>query len=303
MNKPVLELINLKKSIKGREIIKGLNLTLNSSQVYGFLGPNGAGKTTTLRMIVGLIRPTSGSVNICGYSISKNYVKAISNIGCIIENPEMYKFLSGLDNLQMIQVMEKNISNARVDEVIEFVGLKNRVKDKVATYSLGMKQRLGIAQAILKKPRLLILDEPTNGLDPAGINEFRKLVRHLAAEENMTVFVSSHLLSEVQMMCDQVAIIKQGLIVKTADIKEFTREEWVVWEMDDPQKALEIMKEKFNLNGRVENESLQSTAPNTLVPDINKAFIESGLKVKFVGKRQKSLEELFLEITEGDIIA
>jgi len=212
---PVLDLTNLKKTIKGKEIVKGINLKLYPSQVYGFLGPNGAGKTTTIRMIVGLIKPTEGSVTICGYSVAHDFVKALANVGCIIESPEMYKYLTGMENLQQFAAMDKRISQQRIKEVVEMVGLQHRISDKVRTYSLGMRQRLGIAQAILSRPRLLILDEPTNGLDPAGINEFRNLIKRLAYEEGMTVFVSSHLLLEVQQMCDSVSIIRQGSVIKT----------------------------------------------------------------------------------------
>ena len=216
---PVLELENISKTIKGRKIVKDINLTLGAAEVFGFLGPNGAGKTTTIRMIVGLIKPTLGHVRICGYDVSREFVKAMSNVGCIIESPEMYKYLTGLDNLFQYAAMDKRVTKDRIKEVIRLVGLENRVSDKVSTYSLGMRQRLGIAQALLCRPRLLILDEPTNGLDPSGITEFRKLIRRLAEDQGMTVFVSSHLLSEVQLMCDSVAIIKQGSIVNKLQSK------------------------------------------------------------------------------------
>jgi ABC-2 type transport system ATP-binding protein len=147
-------------------------------------------------------------------------IRAMSNVGCIIESPEMYKFLTGAENLSQFASMDKRVTKNRISEVVEMVGLKNRINHKVSTYSLGMRQRLGIAQALLCKPKLLILDEPTNGLDPSGITEFRKLIRSLAQEEGMTVFVSSHLLSEVQQMCDRVSIIKHGAIIKTADVKD-----------------------------------------------------------------------------------
>ncbi len=234
----VLELINLKKTIKGKEIIKGVNLTLYPSQIFGFLGPNGAGKTTTIRMIVGLIKPTEGSVTICGYSVAHDFVKAMSNIGCIIESPDMYKYLTGMENLLQFAAMNKKISRQRIKDVVEMVGLQHRVNDKVSTYSLGMRQRLGIAQAIMARPKLLILDEPTNGLDPAGMTEFRNLIRKLAYDEGMTVFVSSHLLLEIQQMCDIVSIIKQGSVIKTANVQEILHDDKIEWQLNDPEKAL-----------------------------------------------------------------
>ncbi|WP_425448857.1 ABC transporter ATP-binding protein [Dethiothermospora halolimnae] len=304
MEVPILEVKGLTKKIRGNPIIKGLDFTVESGKVFGFLGPNGAGKTTTLRMIVGLIRPTSGDVKICGSSILKNYVKAMSNVGCIIENPEMYDYMSGLDNLLFLAAMEKGITKRRIKEVVDLVGLKNRIKDKVSTYSLGMKQRLGIAQALLKKPKLLILDEPTNGLDPSGINEFRKLIKKLAYEEGMTVFVSSHLLSEIEMMCDQVVIIQKGLIVKKANVRDLLSEKSVTWEIEDVDKGLKILKEKWDIESIiVEGNRINTYIDDDLIKDINRTFFKENVGVKYVYNQQKSLEELFLEITEGDEIA
>jgi ABC-2 type transport system ATP-binding protein len=222
MIKKVLELNNLSKIIKGREIVKGISLDVNTSEVFGFLGPNGAGKTTTIRMIVGLIKPTSGSITICGYSFQKDFNKAMLNVGCIIESPDMYKYLTGMENLQQYAAMDKRITLNRINDVVELVGLNKRINDKVSIYSLGMRQRLGIAQAIMCKPRLLILDEPTNGLDPSGIAEFRKLIRNLADEEKMGVFVSSHILAEIGQMCDRVSIVSHGCLVKTITISELS---------------------------------------------------------------------------------
>src|SRR5665647_1525861 len=238
----ILELTNLRKTIKGKEIVKGVDLTLYPSQIFGFLGPNGAGKTTTIRMIVGLIKPTEGSVTICGYSVAHDFVKALSNIGCIIESPDMYKYLTGMENLLQFAAMDKTITQQRIKDVVEMVGLQHRVNDKASTYSLGMRQRLGIAQAIMSRPKLLILDEPTNGLDPAGITEFRNLIRKLTYEEGMTVFVSSHLLLEIQQMCDVVSIIKQGSVIKTANVQEIITENTLIeWQLDDPGKAITFL--------------------------------------------------------------
>lgn len=304
MHQPILELVDLKKTIKRREIIKGINLTLDPAEVFGFLGPNGAGKTTTIRMIVGLIRPTEGNVRICGHSITKNFVEAMSNVGCIIESPEMYKFLSGMDNLLQFAAMDNRINTKRVHEVVELVGLGNRINDKVSTYSLGMRQRLGIAQAILNRPKLLILDEPTNGLDPSGINEFRNLIWKLASEENMTVFVSSHLLSEVQHMCDRVSIIKQGSIIKTSSVRDILTKDLVEWRLNDPEKALLVLKNKWKIEASKESEdTITASIGEKPLESINEAFIREGISLKYSIPRHNTLEELFLELTEGDEIA
>jgi ABC-2 type transport system ATP-binding protein len=196
-SKPVVQLKNVTKVFGKRTIIDHLTLDLPSAEVFGFLGPNGAGKTTTIRMMVGLMSLTDGDVLIEGHSIRKDYEKAIRHVGAIVENPEMYKYLTGFQNLLHFSRMVPGITKQRIDEVVELVGLKSRIHDKVKTYSLGMRQRLGVAQAIMHKPSLLILDEPTNGLDPAGIRELRDYLRKLSREEGITVFVSSHLLSEM----------------------------------------------------------------------------------------------------------
>lgn len=304
MEQPVLELINLSKTIKKREIVKGINLTLGPAEIMGFLGPNGAGKTTTIRMIVGLIKPTAGTVKICGHSIRDEFIQAMSNVGCIIESPEMYKYLTGLDNLLHFAYMDKRITRTRVQEIVELVGLQNRIADKVGTYSLGMRQRLGIAQALLSRPKLLILDEPTNGLDPAGINEFRNLIRFLAQQEKMAIFVSSHLLSEVQQMCDRVAIIKQGELVKTAKVQDILTTELVEWQVNDPAKAAALLQEKWGIKAVSENSRTIAAAigANNLEA-INKAFVTAGIELKYAAPRQSTVEELFLELTEGDEIA
>ena len=208
-----VEIQNVSKVIKGKTIIDSLSFEVKNGEVFGFLGPNGAGKTTTIRMIVGLMEMTSGDIKISGYSVKKNFEKAVGQVGAIVENPEMYKFLSGYQNLLHYARMSKGITKEKIVETVKLVGLTDRIHDKVKTYSLGMRQRLGIAQALLHNPKVLILDEPTNGLDPAGIREIRDYVRMLAQEKDMAVIVSSHLLSEMEMMCDRIGIIQKGKLV------------------------------------------------------------------------------------------
>lgn len=299
----VLELCNLKKTIKGKEIIRGINLTLYPSQIFGFLGPNGAGKTTTIRMIVGLIKPTEGSVTICGYSVTHDFVKALSNVGCIIESPDMYKYLTGLENLLQFAAMDKTISQQRIKDVVEMVGLQHRVNDKVSTYSLGMRQRLGIAQAIMSRPKLLILDEPTNGLDPAGITEFRNLIRKLAYEEGMTVFVSSHLLLEIQQMCDVVSIIKQGSVIKTANIQDILHDDRIEWQLDNPEKAIALLRDHWNIEAvQLKKNTLNADISQHPLDKINEFFIREGIALTYCSTKQNTLEDLFLDLTEGDEI-
>jgi len=300
---PVLELNNLRKTIKGKEIVKGVNLTLYPSQIFGFLGPNGAGKTTTIRMIVGLIKPTEGSVTICGYSVTHDFVKALSNVGCIIESPDMYKYLTGMENLLQFAAMDKKISQQRIKDVIEMVGLHHRINDKVTTYSLGMRQRLGIAQAILSRPKLLILDEPTNGLDPAGITEFRNLIRSLAYEEGMTVFISSHLLLEIQQMCDVVSIIKQGSVIKTANVQDIIHNDRIEWQLNDPEKALGLLRDHWQIEAVQLKKNIISAGINDHPLDkINELFIREGIALTYCSTKQNTLKDLFLDLTEGDEI-
>lgn len=207
-----LQLKNVSKTIRGKKIIDGLSFDVRAGEVFGFLGPNGAGKTTTIRMIVGHMGISSGDIIVCGVNVKENFEKAARHIGAIVENPELYKFLTGYQNLQQYARMSKGVTKSKIDEVIELVGLKSRIHDKVKTYSLGMRQRLGLAQSLLHDPKPLILDEPTNGLDPAGIREIRDYLRRLTKEKGLAVIVSSHLLSEMEIMCDRIAIIQNGTL-------------------------------------------------------------------------------------------
>ena len=299
----VLELIDLRKTIKGKEIVKGINLILYPSQIFGFLGPNGAGKTTTIRMIVGLIKPTEGSVTICGYSVTHDFVKALSNVGCIIESPDMYKYLTGMENLLQFAAMDKTISQQRITDVVEMVGLQHRVNDKVNTYSLGMRQRLGIAQAIMSRPKLLILDEPTNGLDPAGITKFRNLIRKLAYEEGMTVFVSSHLLLEIQQMCDVVSIIKQGSVIKTTNVQDILHDDRIEWQLNNPEKAIALLSEHWNIEAvQVKKNTISACLSQHPLDKINEFLIKENIALTYCFAKQNTLEDLFLDLTEGDQI-
>nr|WP_026021371.1 ABC transporter ATP-binding protein [Paenibacillus senegalensis] len=246
----VLAVQNLKKKIGKQWIIHGVSFDIREGEVFGFLGPNGSGKTTTIRMLVDLIRPTEGEIRVGGISMKSDPTRALQNIGCIVENPELYSYMSGWDNLEHFARMLPAVGQDRIKEVVQLVSMEKRIHDKVKTYSLGMRQRLGIAQALLGRPKLLILDEPTNGLDPQGIKEMRGFIRQLAAT-GLSVFVSSHLLNEIQLMCDRVAIITKGKVIAVGHVSELLNqtERKLVWTVDQPAKAREVL-------GRMDNVEL-----------------------------------------------
>ena len=220
----ILKCENLCKTFGKKTILKDVSLEVNEGDILGFIGPNGAGKTTTIKLILGLQSITSGKVSINGYDIEKDFTNAIKKVGAIVENPDMYMYLSGYQNLKLVANLYKNILDSRIEEVVKLVKLENRIKDKVSKYSLGMRQRLGIAQAILHKPNLLILDEPTNGLDPEGIKEMRELLVDLANKEKMAILISSHNLAELDNFCNKVSIIKNGKIIETSEISKIKKE-------------------------------------------------------------------------------
>jgi ABC-2 type transport system ATP-binding protein len=302
MKKNILLVENVTKVINKKSIVKDLNFSIDEGEILGFLGPNGAGKSTTLRMIVGLSKPTSGKIEICGQSVTENYIKSMSNVGCIIEGPDLYNYMSGIDNLKMFAAMSKDISEKDIYDVVELVGLKNRIKDKVRTYSLGMKQRLGLAQALINNPKLLILDEPTNGLDPSGINEFRNLVKNLAKERNISVLISSHLMSEIELMCDKVAIIKNGIILKSAMVKDLLNTQEVFWILNDNEKGREILKNHWKIDSKIVGERLEAEIDLSVLGEMNNSFFKEGIMIKFVNNKNKTLEDLFLRLTEGNEI-
>ncbi|ART76716.1 ABC transporter ATP-binding protein [Sutcliffiella horikoshii] len=299
---PALQVENLTKSIKGKPIVKDVSFTLVPGEVFGFLGPNGAGKTTTIRMIVGLISPTSGRIKINGKNVRTDFTEAMKHLGCIVENPELYSYLTGWENLEHFARMDKTIPKSRLDEVITLVGLSNRIHDRVSTYSLGMRQRLGIAQALLGKPKVLILDEPTNGLDPAGIREMREFIRQLAREENLSVLVSSHLLSEIQLMCDRVAIISKGSVLRTDSVQNLLAEkERVIWKAEPLPLAKQLLSEE-TLVTEGTHETLITLLDEQLLPEWNAKLVRNGVKVKEMRTQLPTLEDLFLEVTGGESI-
>ncbi|AZU61759.1 ABC transporter ATP-binding protein [Neobacillus mesonae] len=300
--KITLAVKDLRKVIGRREIIKGLTFELREGEVFGFLGPNGAGKTTTIRMLVGLIKPTSGSIQICGSNIAADFQGALKNLGCIVENPELYPYLSGYNNLLHFARMLDGVGEDRIKEVTELVGLSERIHDKVKTYSLGMRQRLGIAQALLGNPKVLILDEPTNGLDPAGIREMREFIRYLAEHEGLSVLVSSHLLSEIQLLCDRVAIIAKGAIIRTDTVhKLLANREKMVWRMEPAMKGKEVLGALTAIEVK-ENGAVWTEFNEQMTPQWNKQLVDAGVSVLEMHRKMPVLEDLFLELTGGETI-
>ncbi|MCU7557166.1 ABC transporter ATP-binding protein [Macrococcus capreoli] len=295
-----LQVSHLNKTINKKHIIKDLSFDVKKGEVFGFLGPNGAGKTTTIRMIVGLTSPTSGDIKVFGRSVVTDRHEVMKDIGAIVENPELYPFLSGLENLKQYARMQKGISKSDIDRVVKLVGLENRIKEKVKRYSLGMRQRLGLAQALLHQPKILILDEPTNGLDPAGIREIRDYIKKLAREENMSVIVSSHLMSEMELMCDRFGIIQNGKMVRIEDVNtvvtvnDVVKHHFDVYPVDQAVKCLNEKNIPFTLT---ENMITVDIAPKD-VPQMVRDLVNANVDIYGVTKEKLSLEDRFMALTK-----
>lgn len=270
--------------------------------ILGFIGPNGAGKTTTIKLILGLQNITSGKVYINGYDIEENFKKAIENVGTIVESPDLYMYMSGYENLKLVANLYKNVDNKRIDEIVKLVGLENRIKDKVSKYSLGMRQRLGIAQALLHRPKLLILDEPTNGLDPEGIKEVKVLLKKLAEQENMAILISSHNLAELDTFCNKISIIKNGEIVETNDIDTFKKDiknNCYILEVEDSSVIGSIVDYKMNILTETE---VRVYIEKEKVPLLIKELVLRNVKIYNVSEENLSLEDAFLKKTGGNVI-
>ncbi|GAA0324190.1 ABC transporter ATP-binding protein [Bacillus carboniphilus] len=294
---------NLTKTIQGRVIIDNLSFQLERGKIYGFLGPNGAGKTTTIRLIAGLITPTKGDIYIEGHHVQKDKLKALSHIGAIVENPELYTYLTGKENLIHFARMSKtSVSEERIQQLTKFVGLEDAIHHKVKTYSLGMKQRLGIAQALLHKPSVLILDEPSNGLDPAGIRHLRDYLKDISKKENISILVSSHILQEVELMSDKVIIIQKGKYVNEINVKGQNSAELdtkVAFTVSENQllQALKIV-EKYG-NAESDNKRvITGFVHYKKIPDIIFDLANDGIKVYECTPLKTSLEDQFLLLTE-----
>lgn len=302
MSNAILKCENLNKLIGKKQILKDVSFEVEAGDILGFIGPNGAGKTTTIKLILGLQSISSGSVQINGYDIKKNFEKAIEKVGAIVENPDLYMYLSGYENLKLIANLYKNVSKSRIDEVVKLVGLENRIKDKVSKYSLGMRQRLGIAQAILHKPNLLILDEPTNGLDPEGIKDMRELLINLATKEHMGILISSHNLAELENFCNKVCIIKNGEVVETnsiSDVKKEVSKGYFIFEIDNVKEAIILIGENVTT---IDDKRIKVAITKEQVPDLVRKLVMQNIKIYSVVEETLTLEDAFLKKTGGNII-
>jgi len=300
----VLEVVEVYKKLGKREIIKGISFSVEEGEIFGFLGPNGAGKTTTIRMLVGLIAPNKGTISIMGKDVIKYRAEALSQVGAVVENPELYSYLSGRENLMQIARIRK-VPKAQVDDTIELVGLTSRIDDKVRKYSLGMKQRLGLAAALLSEPKLLILDEPTNGLDPSGILDFREIVKKASKERGMAVFVSSHILGEIQQLCDRVAYINGGVIQAIERLNENAEKlehDIYTLKVRDSKKVEEVLgKLSFISEIKAEEEGYTLLSEVDTSPEIVQALVAEGIQVREIYKKYKGVEQRYIELVEGGI--
>jgi ABC-2 type transport system ATP-binding protein len=297
---PALVARDLTKVIGKRTIVDGVSLELHPGEVFGFLGPNGAGKTTTIRMLVGLIKPTNGSVTICGHDLRGDFENAMRCIGCIVETPDLYRFMTGRENLEHFARM-LGATSADIERVASLVMLAHRLDQRVGTYSLGMRQRLGIAQALLGHPKVLILDEPANGLDPAGIREIRELLRSLAAT-GMSVFVSSHLLAEIELMCDRVAIIHKGRLLRIGSVHELISSRRAVeLRVGDADRAGALLAAREVPFDR-DTDRFFLHIDEQDAPPVIAELAASGIDIYSVRPRTQSLEEMFIDVTGGETV-
>jgi ABC-2 type transport system ATP-binding protein len=301
MSELIIQTENLVKEYKEIRAVNGLNLEVYKGDVFGFLGPNGAGKSTTIRMLLGLIKPSSGSIKIFGKSFEQNRNAILGNIGAIVEKPDFYLYLSAIKNLELLaKLSETNYSNTRLMEILELVGLSDRANSKVKTFSHGMKQRLGLAQALVHDPDLIILDEPTTGLDPKGIKEIRDLINYLSTEKGKTIFHSSHLLHEVEMTCNRMMIMYKGKSVIAGPVTDLlnNRDLKVTFQMTEIEKAKQLLSSSTFSTKKAEwsEDKVVLYLENQEIAPINQLLVNNNIAVSaLIPKR--SLEEYFLELT------
>ena len=297
MSNKILECINITKKIGHHTIVKNVNINLYEGDILGFIGPNGAGKTTTIKLLLGLQPLTSGSVTIANYNLKNNFTKAIKNVGAIIENPDLYMYLTGYNNLK-IAANIYNISKSRIEEVVKLVGLSDSINKQVKKYSLGMRQRLGIAQAILHKPRILILDEPMNGLDPIGIKELKDLITYLAKKEHIAIIISSHILSELENLCTRICIMNKGTIIKDTTPKKLKNE------LNQNSYILEVSKTNLDhiiYNYEViDDKHIKIYTTKNNITNIIKALILNNIDIYEIKKELLTLENIFIDITKDN---
>jgi ABC-2 type transport system ATP-binding protein len=305
-NGPVLEAVELTKRFKQFVAVNQLSFSVHAGEVLGFLGPNGAGKSTTVGMILGLISPDSGSVRIMGQELASDQSLVPRHVGAIIENPAFYPYMSGRDNLKAHALAVGGVSDAKIEELLKLVNLQERAKDKFKNYSLGMKQRLGIASTLLTDPALVILDEPTNGLDPAGQREIREIIPNLA-DQGHSILLASHMLHEVEQVSDRVAIVRKGLLITEGSVDDLVRRGGFI-EISLPEADLQAAVRAVRAVPGVEQVSAEGgklivVAPDELGSAINRSLVEIGLYATTISPKHSTLEDLFLELTEEEAAA
>jgi ABC-type multidrug transport system ATPase subunit len=301
MDEPVLQTVGLSKRYRKRWAVKDLALTVNRGEVFGFLGPNGAGKSTTIRMLLSLIKPTRGTVHMFGKPLIGHRRELLSRVGGLVERADFYLYLSARRNLEITGALRGGSSRREIEEVLTTVGLLPRADDKVKTFSHGMKQRLGIAQALLGQPDLIVLDEPTSGLDPQGIKEVRELIRRLSTERSMTVFLSSHLLGEIEQTATSMAIINRGSLVTQGSVKDLLADSDNVVEIEatPEEKTLDLLRRLPHASeARQEGKVIRCIMPRAHVPELTRLLVHAGIEVRAIVPK-RSLEAYFLNITEG----
>ncbi len=301
MFEPILQTHNLSKRFKKRFAVSELNIEVVRGDVFGFLGPNGAGKSTTIRMLLSLINPTSGKIELFGKNLHKHRSEVLKRIGGLVEKPDFYEHISAYDNLKFIGSLFGGVPQSRIEKILEIVKLLDRMNDKVKTYSHGMKQRLGIAQALIGNPELIILDEPTSGLDPQGMKEVRELIRTLSSDHNITIFLSSHLLYEIELVSNRMAIINNGSLVIQGNVQELLNsgEHRVQIKAEPYEKAEQILKSlPFVKKTENRNNVIVVYTPLDNIPALNNSLVENSVSVSAIIPR-RSLEDYFLEMTEG----
>ena len=303
MSEVVLETVKLAKNFRSRRAVDDLSLRVYEGDVYGFLGPNGAGKSTTIRMLTGLVRPNRGTARLLGFDVRTRHMDAMRNVGAIVETPAFYKYLSARENLSIFSRLSGGCDIRRIDQILDTVGLLDRANDKVKVFSHGMLQRLGIAQALLPNPKLVILDEPTSGLDPQGMKDVRELILRLAKDEGMTVFLSSHLLYEVEQVCDRVGVINYGKLIAEGDVRELLRREVELVELvvNDASRASELLRSFDWIEiMTLEQERIAVRAPSQRIPEVNRALVAADIDVSAIVSRTMTLEDLFLKLVRED---
>jgi ABC-2 type transport system ATP-binding protein len=301
---PVLVASHLTKRFGKRTAVDDVSFDLSEGEVFGFLGPNGAGKTTTIRMLTGLIRPDAGSVTIGAFDVGKEFERALAHVGAIIESPDLYGYLTGRENLGLFARMLPGDAGRAIDDLARLVVLSERLDDRVSDYSLGMRQRLGIAQALLGDPRVLILDEPANGLDPAGIREIRELLRHLAHDRGLAVFVSSHLLSEIELFADRVGILHRGRLLWSGTIDSLlSRGTRVRFRTTLPRAAERILRRHATGDPEVRGEDfVLAEMPDDEIPRALSSLSAEGVPVFEAMRERPGLEDVFLDLTHGETV-